>query len=114
MDPLASITILAQRGNPTGSILGWSIGLIVMVLVLLAAVVWMRRRLSPTRESGQTGFSLADLRALRQKGAINQEEFERAKARIVQGLKPPASTAVKAGNRPEDQSAMRPPNPGKS
>jgi hypothetical protein len=73
-------------GNPIGSVIAWSIGLICMLVVMFAVIAWLRKRMSPTQEQQTQGFTLADLRELRKQGAMSEEEFERAKAKIVQGV----------------------------
>jgi uncharacterized membrane protein len=113
MKELTANTIIAQSGGTTGSIVVWSIGLVFLVLLLLAVIFWLRKRLSPTREAGPSGFSLADLRSLRQKGAISDDEFERAKARILQALKPGDSTGH-AGEMASDRRSAPPGSPGKT
>lgn len=81
------------------------------LLVLLAVILWLARRyifgwMNKTDELNAPGFTLSDLRQLHKSGAMSAEEFERAKARVIQGIqqaaqqksaasqarKPPAST----------------------
>jgi uncharacterized membrane protein len=100
MDELTAIPIIAQGAGAIPSILVWSIGLIFLVLLLFGAVAWLRRHFSPTRQSSPVGFSLSDLRSLRQKGAISDEEFERAKAKLLQELKIPIGDPGKPGKSP--------------
>src|SRR5437773_11905049 len=67
-------------------VIGWSIVLIVICVVGWFLVVRVRRWLKD--EPGVTegiGFTLGDLRALHRRGEISDEQFEKAKAKIVQG-----------------------------
>jgi hypothetical protein len=76
----------AQMDSPISSMLVLSIGLVILMVVMWVVISAVRKRLSPTKEAGGTGFTLSDIRALRQKGAISEEEFNRAKAKIAQSL----------------------------
>jgi hypothetical protein len=63
------------------------VGLIVVAFVLVTLV---RRRLKQgddSTSSGGTGFTLSDLRQLHKSGQMSDEEFERAKAKIVEAAK---------------------------
>src|SRR4051794_29363888 len=66
--------------------------LVVIVLIVAAFVVvaQVRRRLrqeDASSPSGGTGFTLSDLRQLHKSGQMSDEEFERAKAKIVEAAK---------------------------
>src|SRR3954471_15561121 len=88
----------------------WSIGLIIVLLVMIGLIVWLRKRMAPKQELGPAGFTLADLRELRRKGAMTEEEFERAKAKIVQSMQ--AATARAARNGASGDNHPPPPNLG--
>ena len=62
------------------------IALIVVVIVLIVAVQALRRWMSTSDadEAPAAGFSLSALRQLVKDGKMTPEEFERAKAQIVQ------------------------------
>ncbi len=75
------------RGNPTGAIaLGLGAILILAVLGAAAAMV-VRKRVGDDAAGGPGGggFGLADLRRLHKQGDLSDDEFERAKAKIVAG-----------------------------
>lgn len=59
--------------------------LAVMLLVWAYAVMWLRRRYWGADDGAvpSTGFTLADLRDLHRSGQISEEEFNRAKEKIV-------------------------------
>lgn len=75
----------AQAG--LSSIYAWSFLLILLVLGMFVAVWWVRRRAvghdaGEGRPAGQP-FTLSELRAMRQGGQIDDEQYERLKATIV-------------------------------
>jgi multidrug resistance efflux pump len=77
-------TALAQATDDnSSSIMMWSVILLVVVLAMFAAVVWVRKRFSPDEDFKGEGFSLSDLRRLNKEGKLSDEEFERAKSKIV-------------------------------
>lgn len=78
--------LLLAQSDANQRILIWSISLICMMVVMFAIIAWLRKRMSPTQEQQTQGFTLADLRELRKQGAMSEEEFERAKAKLVQGV----------------------------
>jgi len=79
----------------------WCSVLIAAVLVGLAAVYWVRKRLmDEPDQSASVGLTLNDLRQLRSDGKITEEEYERARARIAAGMKqqaPPKRERENAG-----------------
>jgi hypothetical protein len=101
--------LLLAQSDATQRILIWSISLICMMVVMFAVIAWLRKRMSPTQEPQTQGFTLADLRELRKKGAMSEEEFERAKARIVQGVQ--SSLAAQARRTEKTAPGERPPPP---
>lgn len=86
---LASPLLLAQ-GNPAiamAKVLVWCAVLLAAALALGAAFFYLRRRLlSSDEEDGDGlsfGFTLADLRRMRDQGQLNEEEFEYAKRKMA-------------------------------
>jgi hypothetical protein len=55
-------------------------GLVLAAYVLISLV---RRKLLDEQPEAPAGFTLPDLRQLHKEGKISDEEFERAKARII-------------------------------
>jgi hypothetical protein len=83
------INVLAQ--DSSGSMLrviGWSLVLICLLVVGFFAISKLRQwlREDDTPAPG-IGFTLSDLRQLHKQGQMTDEEFERAKAKIVGGAK---------------------------
>ena len=71
----------------TTSVIIWSLVLVVLILAGFVAVSYVKKRLrndddakDPARE---LGFTLSDLRQLHRSGQISDEEFARAKGKIV-------------------------------
>jgi hypothetical protein len=71
-------------------------GIVIACFILLVvvgagayAVLWLRKRIwSPDEtETAGAGFTLGDLRQLHRTGQISEEEFTRAKAKIVEAAK---------------------------
>ena len=75
---------LAQSG--VGGVFFWSFILILLIIAGAAAVMRLRRWLkeddAPT--SSGIGFTLSDLRQLHKQGKMTDEEFERARAKMVE------------------------------
>jgi hypothetical protein len=81
----APIPLLAQPSN-VGGVIGWSLVLILLIIGGAAGVMWLRRWLKeedvPTT-SGGIGFTLSDLRQLHHEGKMTDEEYERARSKMV-------------------------------
>jgi hypothetical protein len=73
---------LAESG--VGSVIVWSLVLIALLLAGYFAVMTLRSWLKSSDEpGGGIGFTLSDLRQLHRDGKMTDEEFERARARMV-------------------------------
>ena len=81
--PASLANPLLADGDPM-QILVMSAALLACLIVLFAAVAWLRKWSRRPDESLGTGFTLADLRQLHRSGQMTDEEFERAKAKIIQ------------------------------
>jgi uncharacterized membrane protein len=77
--------LLAQADDSSSPLL-WAMVLIVIVLVLFGAVAWARKRLSAKEDFHGEGFSLSDLRRMHAEGKLSDEEFDRAKGKMVETL----------------------------
>ncbi|MBN1845708.1 MAG: hypothetical protein JW810_08505 [Sedimentisphaerales bacterium] len=65
------------------------IGSILALLLLggVAAMVWVRRRFGKTLESDPTGntpFTLEQLRLMRQEGQISEQEYQNLRTRVIE------------------------------
>jgi len=76
----------AAAGEDSSSIYLWTMVLLVVVLLLFGAVAWVRKRLSPNEDFHGEGFTLSDLRQMHKDGKLTDEEFERAKAKMVAAM----------------------------
>ncbi|MAB72386.1 MAG: hypothetical protein CMJ54_07760 [Planctomycetaceae bacterium] len=86
------ITCFAQTSQGAdrlfADILPW-LGLLVVIILLGGGLaLFLRRRLSTIREDEALGFTLADLRKMRDSGEISEVEFTSAKTRMLGALKP--------------------------
>ena len=75
-------------------ILPW-LGLLVVIILLGGGLaLFLRRRFATIREGEPAGFTLADLRRMRDAGGMSEEEFTAAKSRMLGALRPmPPSNA---------------------
>ena len=78
---VADIGMLAQMS--ASSIVTWSLVLVALIVAGWVTVWQVRRRLTKPDETAGTGFTLSDLRQLHKTGQMSDEEFERAKAKVV-------------------------------
>jgi uncharacterized membrane protein len=63
-----------------------SVVLLIAVVALFLGVAWARKRLSPDEDFHGEGFALADLRQMHKEGKLTDEEFERARAKMVEQM----------------------------
>jgi hypothetical protein len=91
--------LLGQSSDVTSAIM-ISLLLIGLTIAGFFVVVMVRRKTRDmTTEATAAGFTLSDLRALHRSGKINDEEFERAKGRLIAEAKAASKTdADAAGN----------------
>ena len=85
----AFIQVIAQqRSESILPVFGWSFVLICLLVVGFFAISKLRQWLKEddTPAPG-IGFTLSDLRQLHKQGQMTDEEFERAKAKIIGGAK---------------------------
>jgi hypothetical protein len=68
---------------PVGSIIKLSLLLVALIVIGWVTVWQVRRRLTSPDETSGVGFTLSDLRQLHKSGQMSDEEFERAKAKVV-------------------------------
>lgn len=87
MSPLpGQFQLLAQSMSVVRMIIALGV-VLALTAALLAALSFVRRRLRDDSVMGPVrDFSLGDLRALHRSGKLTDEEFERAKAKLVSGV----------------------------
>jgi hypothetical protein len=93
--------MLAQA-NSTHSIVVWSLLLIGLIVAGWLTVWQVRRRLQRDETVGNAGFTLSDLRQLHKSGQMSDEEFEKAKARVLDAARKAAERDADAA-RPRGQ-----------
>jgi hypothetical protein len=74
----------------TADIFLWSAVLLAFLVVGMAVVLWLKRRMQADDEPATVnpaGFTLSDLRRLHKSGQMSDDEFERAKVKIVAAAK---------------------------
>lgn len=89
-----SLPILAQSG--IGGVILWSIFIVILIVVGFTAVIWIKRWVSEPDDAPVGGFSLGDLRQLHKTGQMSDEEFEKAKAMIVEAAQAAAAKRAQA------------------
>jgi len=102
---LQFLLVQAQSGQPFDySKLARPLSILVGVLIVAMVIVsWVRKRLKEPDEPASAGFTLSDLRQLHKSGQMSDEEFERAKAKVVEAARRTADrqAARQAGASPD-------------
>ena len=83
MAPLSSIVASIPPSRLLVDVGPWLGGFVVLLLVGGAIAMGLRRRLNADSETPSLGFTLEDLRSMRDRGELSQEEFEQAHQRMV-------------------------------
>jgi len=99
----------SARMYSAGDVLMWGGILIGVVLAGSVCIMFLRRRLrvSETPAGGDAGFSLSDLRAMRDRCEITPAEYEQMRAHVIAQVKknaaePPKSKPGPPGETPAD------------
>ena len=85
-----AVGILAAEYDASDVVL-WSLLLIGLIVAGWLTVWQVRRRLQRDDTLGNAGFTLSDLRQLHKSGQMTDEEFDRAKARVVEAARKAAA-----------------------
>jgi hypothetical protein len=94
------LVILAADSAAYQSIFLWSLALIGLLLVGFFVVMKVKARLKEPDQPVSIGFSLSDLRKLHESGQLSDEEYEKARTRLVaamQKAEQPAAAKRDAG-----------------
>ena len=90
--------LIAQSQSYGGAIF-WSMVLLGLCIVTFFLVSFARKWMRGDADDGPvTGFTLADLRELHRNGKMSDEEFERAKAKLLEATRAAASKTPPAGS----------------
>lgn len=73
------------------SVIFWALVIVVAIVVGFVAVTWVRRWAATPDQLPTAGFTLGDLRDLHKSGQMSDEEFEKAKAKIVDAARAAAA-----------------------
>ena len=82
LTPLLSQSGSAEQVGELLTALGCLVGAAV-IAVVVGVVVYKRFSPSQQRDEGSTAFSLVDLRRLRDEGQITEDEFQKARGRVI-------------------------------
>jgi len=83
---LPSFPFAQSTAESSSSILVVSILLLFAVVALFVGVAWARKRMNPNEDVHGEGFTLADLRQMHKEGKLSDDEFERARAKMVEQI----------------------------
>lgn len=104
--PVQAVMIVLASVDRSGQLFGdvapWLLILLVVTIVGGVVVFMARRMLQGNASSGKDGFTLQDLRDLHAAGDLSDEEFERARAAMIERIKaaqPPNPADSSPGNR---------------
>lgn len=89
----------APSAAQTGEVLLWVGVLIAMIMVATIAILIMRKRLLAEDGQADSGSFMDELREARNRGEITPEEFDAARARLIEKMK---------GTGPDPAAALRP------
>jgi hypothetical protein len=102
---LASLNLAEGSGVP--SVIGWSLVVFVFVIGGFYAITWVRRWMKDDEVSAiGLGFTLGDLRDLHRRGEMTDEEYEKAKAKIVRGTQAEAERIKPGSEAARDTAEM--------
>ena len=80
-----------DAGTLIGQIVPWAIVLIVLLVIAFFGLTWLSRRLGPDDSPTENiGFTLQDLRAMRDRGELTEQEFLKARSHMIEQVDPPA------------------------
>jgi hypothetical protein len=106
--------LLAQGGGgggtgqvDVGATLLWSAVIILLIAVLFWSLMWLRKHLKGGSDDSSAvspaGFTLADIRQLYKDGKMSTEEYERAKAKVLESAKAAAEVrSAQESSTPKD------------
>lgn len=86
---MLQLNLLAQyTSHSVARIMFPLLALLILAAVLIGALAFVRRKVHDSHgPSTPRDFSLGDLRALHREGKLTDEEFERAKSKLVSNVK---------------------------
>src|SRR4051794_17045851 len=86
-----TIRTLAEQltSSQQHSVIFWCVVIILATLGGFGIIAYVKRYISARSKEGRydTGFSLSDLRAMRDRGEITPEEYEQTRSRVIAKVK---------------------------
>lgn len=82
---LAAAAAAPQSGSRFGGVLPW-IGVLLLLVCAGAVAIHLARRMA-RKDAPPEGFTLEDLRRLHGSGQLSDEEFEKARAAVIERAK---------------------------
>ena len=77
--------------------------LLLAVVIGAATIHFLRRSMSRNEDRPDEGFTLHDLRTMHKTGALSDEEFHRAKARLLEQVGRAAEDAPERPDKPQNE-----------
>lgn len=94
--------------SAVSGVLLWAIVLILTVVVLVAFITWLRRRLLTSQRPDDPPFTLHELRTLHAQGRLSDEEFQKARDAMLAAV-----AGTHRGSAGDDSNPVQGPrNPG--
>ena len=82
----------SEGGYGLGTIVLWMAVMMAGTLVLVAAIIVLRRWINKDDEAGGTAWTLHELSALRDAGELTIQQYERLKAKLITDMDAPGGT----------------------
>ncbi|MDY7108815.1 MAG: SHOCT domain-containing protein [Planctomycetota bacterium] len=107
--PLAPLIATVDQGSALfREVLPWLVALLVLAVVGGIVIMIVRRWVRSSDAPPEEGFTLHDLRQLHAAGRLGDEEFERAKAKLIERVKAAASENADAEGPHDSPDRRRP------
>ena len=105
MPPIASLlsTSPTAAGDVFSEVLPWLVVLVILVLVGGIVISAIRKSIRSDEGDAAHGFTLHDLRRMHAAGDLSDEQFERAKAKLIRAVRSSTSENTPPPERAEPQ-----------
>jgi hypothetical protein len=106
---LLPLTTLAQRVTQQSVQILYTLGWLVLAVIVLIIAIWVIRRwLIGKQDEAPPGLTLGDLRQMRDQGHLSEEEFEATRQTLIARAQNPAGTASGAAAHSPDEAGQAP------
>jgi hypothetical protein len=101
----------ADAGRVESEVFKWGGILIALIVIGGGAIMFIRRRLrdAAANSGADAGFSLSDLRAMRDRGEITPEEYDLTRSRVIAKVKGKMAEPQKVTASPAHPTGEKPP-----